>query len=61
MKMTTKIIQFIQTALLAVPGKQMKTKLIVLILTELLLAIIIYTAISHCGGMSDERWVRFVF
>ena len=61
MKMTTKIIQFIQTALLAVPGKQMKTKLIVLILTELLLAIIIYTIISLCGGISDERWIRFVF
>lgn len=59
--MTTKIIQFIQTALLAVPGKQMKTKLIVLILTELLLAIIIYTIISLCGGISDERWIRFVF
>ena len=59
--MKTKIIQFIQTALLAVPGKQMKTKLIVLILTELVLAIIMYTAISHCGGMSDERWIRFGF
>ena len=35
MKMTTKIIRLVQTALLAVPGKQMKTKLIVLILTEL--------------------------
>ena len=59
--MIDKIFQFIQTAMLAVPGKRMKTKLIVLILTELLLAIIIYTAISHCGGMSDERWRRFVF
>lgn len=61
MKMTTKIIRLVQTALLAVPGKQMKTKLIVLILTELVLAIIIYTAIFHCGGMSDERWIRFGF
>lgn len=61
MKMKTKIIRLVQMALLAVPGKQMKTKLIVLILTELVLAIIIYTAISHCGGMSDERWIRFVF
>lgn len=61
MKMKNKIFQLIQTALLAVPGKQMKTKLIVLILTELFLAIIMYTIISLCGGMSDERWIRFVF
>lgn len=61
MKMTTKIIRLVQTVLLAVPGKQMKTKLIVLILTELVLAIIVYTIISLCGGMSDERWIRIVF
>ena len=61
MKMKTKIIRLAQAALLAVPGKRMKTKLIVLILTELALAIIMYTAISLCGGMSDVRWIRIVF
>ena len=61
MKMIDKIFQFIQTAMLAVPGKRMKTKLIVLILTELFLVIVLYIAISHSGGMSDERWIRFVF
>ena len=61
MKMKDKIFQLIQTAMLAVPGKQMKTKIIVLILTELVLAIIMYTAISHCGEMSDERWIRIGF
>ena len=61
MKMTTKIIRLVQTALLAVPGKQMKTKLIVLILTELFFVIVLYIVISHSGGMSDERWIRFGF
>lgn len=61
MKMKDKIFQLIQTAMLAVPGKQMKTKIIVLILTDLVLAIILYTVISLCGGMSDERWIRIGF
>ena len=55
MKMEEKIIQLAQEIMLVVPGKQMKTKIIVLILTDLVLAIIV---ISLCGGMSDERWIR---
>ena len=39
MKMEKKIIQLIQTALLAVPGKQMKDKITVIILTDLVLVI----------------------
>lgn len=58
MKMKKKIIQLIQTALLAVPGKQMKDKITVIILTDLVLVITVYTIISLCGGMSDERWLR---
>jgi hypothetical protein len=58
MKMEKKIIQLIQTALLAVPGKQMKDKITVIILTDLVLVITVYTIISLCGGMSDERWLR---
>ena len=58
MKMKEKIIQLAQEIMLVVPGKQMKTKIIVLILTDLVLAIILYTVISLCGGMSDERWIR---
>ncbi len=58
MKMEEKIIQLAQEIMLVVPGKQMKTKIIVLILTDLVLAIILYTVISLCGGMSDERWIR---
>ena len=61
MKMTTKIIRLVQTALLAVPGKQMKDKITVIILTGLVLFIIVYTIISLCGGMSDERWIRIGF
>ena len=61
MKMTTKIIRLVQAALPAVPGKQTRTKIIVLILTDLVLAIIIYTIISLCGGISDERWIRIGF
>lgn len=58
MKMEKKIIQLIQTALLTVPGKQMKDKITVIILTDLVLVITVYTIISLCGGMSDERWLR---
>ena len=61
MKMEEKIIQLAQEIMLVVPGKQMKTKIIVLILTDLVLAIIIYTVITLCGGMSDERWIRIGF
>lgn len=61
MKMKTNILRLAQAVLLAVPGKQMKTKIIVLILTELVLAIILFTAIFLCEGMSDERWVRIGF
>lgn len=61
MKMKTKIIRLVQAAMLAVPGKQTKTKIIVLILTDFVLAIIICTIMSLCGGMSDERWIRIGF
>lgn len=58
MKMEKKIIQLIQTALLAVPGKRMKDKIAVIILTDLFLVIIVYAIISLCEGMSEERWLR---
>lgn len=61
MKMKDKIFQLIQTAMLAVPGKRMKDKITVIILTILVLFIIVYTIISLCGGMSDERWIRIGF